>query len=245
MRRLRHLLAAPLPALLAAVLAAALTAPAAATVSITIDKPLDGDILASPIAIAASASTDAPRAQVTAWHVYVDGVSAYGTGGPVRAISTSVAMDEGDHEVVVRAWDSTGDYSSMTVSVTIGICSGFTVDLDSPEAGSIDSPVRFAAVASSCHRVTGFAIYVDDSRVYEQAGPRSLDVAIDLPVGHHSVQVRATDSTRASASSAVVPIDVEGQVVAQPPRKPPSKPQPPPPPPRQSPPPSTPPPSPG
>jgi hypothetical protein len=245
MRRSPHVLflALPaLPALLALVAAAFAAGPARAAVSVTIDKPLDGDILASPIAIAASASTDAPNARVTGWHVYVDGVLAYGTDGPAREIATGVSMDNGDHEVIVRAWDSTGGYNSAAVNVSIGTCSGFTVDLQSPDAGSVASPVRFAAVASSCHRITGFAIYVDDRRVYQQAGAHSLDASIDLAAGSHSVQVRATDSTRASASSAAVPIDVEGKAIAQPPRSPQpgrppaSQPAPQPPPPAQKPP---------
>jgi hypothetical protein len=240
MHRSPQVLSLPLPALpaLLALVAAALAAgPARAAVSVAIDKPLDGDILASPIAIAASASTDAPKAQVTGWHVYVDRVLAYGTDGPVREIATSIPMDNGDHEVIVRAWDSTGDYNSAAVNVTIGTCSGFTVELQSPDAGSVASPVRFAAVASSCHRITGFAVYVDDRRVYQQAGAHSLDTSIDLAAGSHSVQVRATDSTRASASSAAVAIEVEGRVIAQPPSQPrPGKPPASQPPPRQPPP---------
>jgi hypothetical protein len=215
-----------LPALALAGVAAA---PAAATVTIAVDRPLEGDVLASPIAVAASATASAGNARVTAWQVYVDGVLAYGTG-PAPAISASVAMDDGDHELIVRAWDSTGDYSSASLTVTIGICSGFTVDLQSPAAGSVSSPVEFAAVASSCHRVTGFAVYVDGSRVYQQPGPRSLDAQIDLPAGHHTVFVRATDSTRATASSDAVPIDVEARPPAPPPRQPAPPRQPPPPP---------------
>jgi hypothetical protein len=216
--RRRNQLGAALALLPALALLAA--APAVATVNITVDRPLDGDILASPITVGAAATTSAVNARVTAWQVFVDGVLAYGTGGPAAAISTSVAMDDGPHELIVRAWDSTGDYNSATLTVTIGICSGFTVDLQSPAAGSVSSPVQFTADAASCHRVTGFAVYVDDRRVYQQPGSRSLDAQLDLPAGHHTVQVRATDSTRATASSDAVPIDVEGRVTAQPPRQP-------------------------
>jgi hypothetical protein len=210
-----------LAAMLALVLVAWSATPAQATVAIAVERPLDGDILASPVTVAASATTGVANARVTAWHVYVDGVLAYGTGGPTSAISTSVPMDDGNHEVIVRAWDSTGYYDSASLTVTIGICSGFTVDLQSPVAGSVSSPVQFAAVAASCHRVTGFAVYVDGQRIHQQPGPSSLDVSLDLPAGHHTVAVRATDSTHATASSDAVPIDVEPEVVApSPPRKP-------------------------
>jgi hypothetical protein len=249
--RPRHLSPAALTALLALLLGAAAAAPALATVAIVVERPLDGDILASPVTLDASATTNVANARITAWHVYVDGVLAYGTAGPAPSISTSLAMDDGNHELIVRAWDSTGYYDSTSLTITIGICSGFTVDLQSPAAGSVVSPVQFAAVASSCHRITGFAVYVDGRRVYEKPGPSSLDASLDLPVGHFSVAVRATDSTRATASSDTVPIDVEGReppAPAPPPAKPgqpvlPGQPrpaQPPPPPPPQPPPPSRP-----
>ncbi|HEV3459115.1 MAG TPA: hypothetical protein VHG32_21390 [Thermoanaerobaculia bacterium] len=208
-----------LAALLALVFGASAAASARATVAIAVERPLDGDILASPVTIAAAATTDVANARVTSWHIYVDGVLAYGTAGPSPAMSTSVSMDDGNHEVIVRAWDSSGYYDSVSLTVTIGVCSGFTVDLQSPVAGSVSSPVQFAAVASSCHRVTGFAVYADGQRIYQQPGESSLDVSLDLPAGHHSVAVRATDATRATASSDSVPIDVEAKAVA-PPRKP-------------------------
>ncbi|MBV8199801.1 MAG: hypothetical protein JOZ15_04170 [Acidobacteria bacterium] len=230
--------------------AAAVAAPARATVAIAVDRPLDGDVLASPITLAASAATDVANARVTAWQVYVDGVLAYGTGGPTSAITTTLPLDDGKHELIVRTWDSTGYYDSTSLTITIGICSGFTVDLQSPAAGSVLTPVQFAAAASSCHRITGFAVYVDGQRVYQQPGAASLDASLDLPLGHHSVAVRATDATRATASSDAVPIDVDGKVPAPPARPPgtpanpgqpgqPGKPRPsqPPPPPQPSPPP--------
>ncbi len=220
-RRPRPPLAARSPAGLAALLALAFggwaVAPAEATVAIAVERPLDGDVVASPVTIAASATTDVARGRVTAWHVYVDGVLAFGTAGPTPAISTSVNMDDGNHEVIVRAWDSSGYYDSASLTVTIGVCSGFTVDLQSPAAGGVTSPVQFAAVASSCHRITGFAVYADGQRLYQQPGATSLDVTLDLPAGHHSVAVRATDVTRAIATSDAVPIDVEAPPAAPPP----------------------------
>jgi hypothetical protein len=209
-----------LTALLALLLGAAAVVPARATVTIAVDRPLDGDILASPINLAASATTDVANARVTAWQVFVDGVLAYGSAGPTPAIGTSLPMDDGNHELIVRAWDSTGYYDSTSLTITIGICSGFTVDLQSPAAGSVLSPVQFAAVASSCHRITGFAVYVDGVRAFQQPGSASLDASLDLPAGHHSVSVHATDSTRATASSDAVPIDVEAQAPAAPARPP-------------------------
>jgi hypothetical protein len=203
--------------------------PARAAVTVTIDRPIDGDILASPIGIAAQASTSTPGARVTGWHVYVDGVSVFGTAGPSESLSTRVAMDNGDRELVVFAYDSNGDWGSAAVNLTVGDCSGFTVSLDAPAGGTEPAPVHFVASAASCHRITAFALYADGQRVYEQRGPRSVDTWVDLPAGNHSVYARAWDATGAASSSGAVPIEVETKVIAKPPRQPPAQRPPPPP----------------
>ncbi len=209
---------------LAATLALALPAgaPAWAAVTVTIGRPLDGDILASPVGITAQATTDAAGAEVTGWHVYVDGVSAYGTAGPAAAINPHVALANGPHEVVVFAWDSTGDNASATVNVTVGTCSGFTVSLDAPAGGTETAPVHFSASAASCHRITGLAVYADGVRLFAQSGPRSLDTDVDLPAGSHTVMARAWDSTGATASSGNVALEVEAPAPAAPARPAPS-----------------------
>jgi hypothetical protein len=203
-RRLPQIL--PWLAAAGALLAAA---PLAATVTITLQNPIEGDTLASPIAIVANASTDAAGAQVTGWQVYLDGVSAFGTPGPASVLNTRLTMANGDHELLVFAWDSTGDYGSTSLTVTAGTCSGFTVSLDSPAGGSEPTPVHFTASAASCHRITRISLYADDTRIFNQAGPRSVDTTVDLPAGNHTVQARAWDSTGSSAASAAISIDVE------------------------------------
>jgi hypothetical protein len=208
----------PLPALLALLAGCLAAAPALAAVSVTIHKPLDGDILASPIDVTAEASTSAPGARVSSWHVYVDGVSAYGTAGNAATMATRLAMDNGDHEIVVFAWDSIGDSGSAAITMTVGTCSGFTVSLDAPAGGTEPAPVHFAASAASCHRITSFALFADDQRVFTQRGPRSIDTYVDLPAGNHTVYARAWDSTGDSATSSSVPIEVEPKVTPKPPR---------------------------
>jgi hypothetical protein len=242
--------AAALAALATLALALAGAVPALATVTVTIGRPLDGDILASPIDVVAAAASSAPGAQVTGWHVYIDGVSAYGTAGPTGALSTRISMDNGEHELIVVAWDSTGDYASATLTLTVGICSGFTVTMDSPAGGTEPSPVHFAANAASCHRITGFVLYADSRSIFEQAGSRSVETSVELPAGNHTVFARAWDSTGASASSSTVAIEVEAKAIAPPPSHQPPAPsaaappaQPPPAPPAPAQPPGQPPPS--
>jgi hypothetical protein len=194
------------------------SAPALATVTVSIGRPLDGDVVAAPVSIAAQAATDASGAEVTGWNVYVDGVSAYGTAGPAAAINPHLAIGAGPHEVVVFAWDSTGDFASTAVNLTVGTCSGFTVSLDSPAGGSETAPVHFAASAASCHRVTAMALYADGVRVFLQNGPRSVETDVDLPAGSHTVMARAWDSTGATIASATAAIEVEAPERAAPAR---------------------------
>jgi hypothetical protein len=210
-RRLTRLLALPALALLAA-------SPAAATVTVSIARPLDGDVVAAPVDLAAQATTDVEGAEVTGWNVYVDGVSAFGTAGPAAAIAPHLAIAGGPHEVVVFAWDSTGDYTSATVTLTVGTCSGFRVSLDEPAGGSETAPVHFAASAASCHRITAMALYADGVRLLLQSGPRSVETDVDLPAGSHTVMARAWDSTGAVVSSGAVAIEVEAAQRAAPAR---------------------------
>jgi hypothetical protein len=213
--------------LLALGLAACAAAPAFAAVIVTVDRPFDGDTLVSPIGVVAEATTDASSAQVTGWQIYLDGVSVYGTPGPASVLNTRLNIANGDHELIVFAWDSTGDYASASLSLTVGNCSGFIVNLDSPAGGSEPTPVHFSASAASCHRITAFALYADNRRIYQQSGPRSVDTSVDLPAGNHTVQARAWDSTGASAASSAIVIDVEAPAPA--PGTTPRRPAPPPP----------------
>ncbi len=206
--------------LFALVLAAA---PAAATVTIAVDRPLDGDTVVSPVEVRAEATTDAPGAHVTSWQVFTDGVTAYGTGGPAGAMAARLALENGSHEIVVTAQDSSGDSATATFTIVIGVCAGFTVTLDSPAGGSETSPVHFAANAASCHRITAFALYADDREIFQQRGARSVDTTLEVPAGTHTIFARAWDTTGSYANSSAVPVEVAPKAPAQPPaaRKPP------------------------
>jgi hypothetical protein len=199
------------------------SAPAAATITLTIARPLDADVLVSPVTVLAEASTDAPGAQLTGWQVFADGVTAYGTAGPAPSVATKLTLSDGAHVIVITVQDSTGDTATATVSLTIGVCSGFTVSLDSPAGGSEPSPVHFVASAASCHRMVAFALFSDDRQIYEQRGSRSVDTTIDLPAGTHTIAARAWDSTGAYATSTVVSVEVEAKPVKPPASKAPSK----------------------
>jgi hypothetical protein len=185
---------------------------------------LDGDTVVSPIEVRAEAATDAPGAHVTGWQIFTDGVTAYGTAGPAAGIATRLTLDNGTHEIVVTAQDSSGDSATATLTVVVGVCAGFTVTLDSPAGGSETSPVHFAASAASCHRIAGFALYADDREIFQQRGARSIDTSIEVPAGSHMIFARAWDSTGAYVNSTAVSVEVAPKAPVQPPaaRKPPA-----------------------
>src|ERR1035441_4190437 len=77
-------------------------------VSVSAAAPSTNSTIASPVTIKATASSSQP---ITGWRIYVDGTSAYACGAQ-QSIAPAVAMTAGTHQLVVRAWDSTGAYGS-------------------------------------------------------------------------------------------------------------------------------------
>jgi hypothetical protein len=69
----------------------------------------------SPISLQASASSGHP---ITGWQVYLDSKDVY-TGGPVSSISPNLTATTGSHQLVVRAWDTTGEFGSQVIEVTV------------------------------------------------------------------------------------------------------------------------------
>ena len=115
--------------------AGSLSASAAlATVTVTVGTPANNATLTSPVRVAASATTNTPGAQVTGWHIYVDGSDAYGTSGPTSSIDQTLTMSTGDRTVVVRAWDSTGAFGSQTLTLHVTATSAYQSNVDATAA---------------------------------------------------------------------------------------------------------------
>jgi hypothetical protein len=68
----------------------------------------------SPVAVRATASSAHP---ITGWEVYLDGSNVFSS--TAASINTTVAASQGTHQIVVRAWDSSGAYGSQTVETTV------------------------------------------------------------------------------------------------------------------------------
>lgn len=84
-------------------------------VAVNISTPLNDASVNSPVNIQAAASSANP---ITGWVVYIDSINAFeqNNGGP---LNVNVPMGFGWHDVLVRAWDSTGAYGDQTIDLTV------------------------------------------------------------------------------------------------------------------------------
>jgi hypothetical protein len=88
---------------------------AAAAPRVTVTTPTNNQQLGTPFNLVANASSNY---QIVGWHVYLDGNNVY-TGGQTNSISTSINTGTGTHQVVTRAWDSSGAYGDITEEITV------------------------------------------------------------------------------------------------------------------------------
>jgi hypothetical protein len=174
-------------------------------INVSVSAPANNSTVASPVTITASGSSTHP---ITGWHIYVDGNTAY-SGGAVQSIAAPVPLALGSHQLVVRAWDSTGAYASenltltaASAAVTAAASAAVTVTLTTPINGAlVTSPVGFSASAASGYPVTGWVIYADSTAVYTSGAASSISPSLALATGSHQIIVRAWNSTGAYGSA--------------------------------------------
>lgn len=87
----------------------------AAAVNVTVTSPGNNQQVGSPFTLAANASSSYA---ITGWNVYLDGRSVY-TAGRTNSISASISGSTGTHQLVTRAWDTTGAYGDVYEQITI------------------------------------------------------------------------------------------------------------------------------
>jgi phosphatidylinositol-3-phosphatase len=167
---------------------------------VLVNSPANGTTVGSPVTIRATAYPTAGH-KITGWQVYVDSVSKY-SGGAVASISPSIAMSDGTHTIVVRAWDSSGAWGNWDFALTVAELQPM-VKVSSPaNPATVGSPVHVIASASPSpgHTITGWWIYVDGTGVYNAGAVNSINASVPMAVGNHSVVVRAWDSSGAYGS---------------------------------------------
>jgi PKD repeat protein len=82
--------------------------------SVTISQPVPGSSLKSPVQVVASAVSGLP---ITGMWVYVDSVGVYSVYA--SSLNTSLKIAPGKHVIQVKAWDSAGNITSSSVTITV------------------------------------------------------------------------------------------------------------------------------
>jgi hypothetical protein len=101
-----------------------------AQVTVELTSPAASATVAAPLQLQASASSSYP---ITGWHAYLDGVNVY-SAGSTQTISTSVSAARGTHQLVIRAWNSTGAYGDKTVQISVGTAGGSSISTSTTSA---------------------------------------------------------------------------------------------------------------
>jgi hypothetical protein len=113
----------------------ACTAASALAATVTISSPGSGATVASPMKVAASATSSYP---VTLMQIYLDGIKVYQISG--ASLSTSVSASTGQHRLTVQAYDSSGYIFKNTIYVTVGTTSTTTSTSTSTSTSTTTAP---------------------------------------------------------------------------------------------------------
>jgi hypothetical protein len=190
-----------------------------AQVNVKVSAPGTNATVTSPIPFAASASSSHP---IDGWQVYLDNADVY-TGSATSSISSSLKASNGTHQLVVRAWDSTGAFGTQSLQVTVSgaattpSSTPISVSVSAPVAySSSTSPIHLHATAASSYAVTGWQVYLDNNIVYTGPASATIDTNVNASQGTHQLVVRAWDTSGAFGSQ-VLPATVTGAAATPPP----------------------------
>ena len=88
---------------------------AALAVNVTVTSPANNSQVGSPFTLTANASSSYP---ITGWVVYLDSREVF-SAGQTNSINATITAAAGSHQVVTRAWDSSGAYGSVSDNITV------------------------------------------------------------------------------------------------------------------------------
>ena len=167
---------------------------------VLVDSPANGATVGSPVTIQATAYPTAGHS-ITGWQVYVDSVSVY-SDGAVNSISPSLAMSDGTHTIVVRAWDTSGAWGNWEFALTVAQLQPTVTVYTPANQSNVGSPVNIlaSAVPSPGYTISGWWVYVDGAGVYNAGVVNSINASVPMSLGSHTVVVRAWDTSSAYAS---------------------------------------------
>jgi hypothetical protein len=162
---------------------------------VIVSAPASSSTMASPVPIQASAFPS-PGHTIAGWWIYVDKVGVYHAGA-VSSIHPNIGMRTGTHTVVIRAWDSSGNFGDQTLTLTVNaIKPAVKVSAPSNDA-TVGSPMNLKASAtpSSGQTIVGWWVYVDSKGSYSAGATNSVNANLKMSKGKHTVVVRAWDSS--------------------------------------------------
>lgn len=162
---------------------------------VIVSAPASSSTMISPVPIQASVYPS-PGHSVAGWRIYVDNVGVYHAGA-VSSIHPNVGMATGTHTVVIRAWDSSGNFGDQTLTLNVDTVKP-NVKVATPSNDStVGVPVNLKASAtpSSGQTIMGWWIYVDSKGSYHAGATNSVNANLTMTKGKHTVVVRAWDSS--------------------------------------------------
>jgi Phosphoesterase family len=164
--------------------------------TVAVSTPANFENVGSPVNVQALASPTAGHT-INQWSIFVDGVRLYHAGA-ASVISPNIDLSLGSHNIIVRAWDTSGAYDDQKVNVTV--IRKPAIMVSAPVAGSnVISPinVRASGVASAGHSITRWCAYLDSATVYKAGAAASINANVAAVPGTHKLTVRVWDTSGA------------------------------------------------
>jgi hypothetical protein len=162
---------------------------ATALAGVNVSAPGNGSSVGSPVNYVASSTTGCSKG-VASMGVYVDNQLVYVVNG--NKLNTNLTIAAGGHNTVVEEWDFCGGAAYTNVQINVKTQSGVWVT--SPAEGGVNTPVNYAATAtSSCSQgVASMGVYVDNHLSYVVNGPK-LNTNLNIGTGDHDTVVQEWD----------------------------------------------------
>ena len=170
--------------------------------AVTVCQPQEATFSNSPLHIVATALSNNP---LNVMDVYVD--NQFVAGFPSQSIDQFFNLPVGDHFVVVKSWESTGNSFRSDRHVTIySGAAGQTCTAPSSTVLSIKaclpgqnitehSPVQIFANSYSPRPITAIQVYIDNNLVFNDPTSTEVNKLFDVGLGSHFIVVKAWDAT--------------------------------------------------
>ena len=168
--------------------------PPSTSAGVVVSSPANGSTVASPVHFVATANGG--NYPITAMRIYDNNSAAYTVYA--ASLNTVLSLGAGTHNMVVQAWNSTGQVfkQSITVTVTGGTSTGVSIQSPSGSSSSTPVPVIASATAPAGRTISAMRIYVDSvSRYTVYSG--SVNTSLTMSAGTHNIIINAWDNTGA------------------------------------------------